>query len=1359
MSALNRLLLLLCLLPFGASSQSFVPKDLEGWQTWLLQGKPFLRCPFFANTDGADSTNRVCALPGRLSLDLTQTGGRFSQTWQTFTDSWIKLPGNQDNWPIAVTVNGMPGALVSRDNIPQIYVGVGSYSVAGQFSWSTLPESLAVADEAGLISLSLDGRKLEQVGRADSAIWLGKHRDVEVAKQMDLQVYRLLADGIPLMIETRLVLRVTGDAREEILAGALPPGIVGTALRSPLPARLEADGKLKLQVRAGTWTIQLMGRAPESLTVISLPTAQGAWPKQEIWSYRNNPRLRVAEIDGAPGVDPSQSNVPPEWRSLPSYRITAGSGVKIVEHSRGGLAQESNHLTLVRQLYLDFSHAGYTAVDDISGQMRTGWRLDMQPPFALAHASSETSDQLVTTGEPPSSTGIEIRFPAVKLATVARVNKAGGSIPATGWSERFEQVSGALILPPGHRLIAALGADQAPQAWIERWSLLDIFLVLMITALAFRFTGAGLALVAFIGTALSHQENTLLAWLLLLCLASLVLHRQVPDGRPKVVTRWLSYGALGLLLIQLVPFTVEQVRFAFYPQLADPPQLAYASTAQVRGKSADKSVAPRLTGVSAPAPPAMVAEVAVANPYGISSLATDQLRGTEAAQRYPPGALVQAGPGIPQWQYMRYAYGWSGPVEPTQTVRFVVLTPLLVALWRILGVLALVATFYWMTRNDSGLKRLAHLLIGRSVAILPLAFIILTVLTGTSSAADTPDKELLEQLKQRLSQPAPCVPTCAELVDAQVALEGSKLDISLEVSALTSLAVALPALGQHADFQSIDLDGGAVQGVYRDSSQQLWLALKPGVHHVKLTRQVASDSVTLFFPATPRRLTVLAPSWQAVGTSGSKLLGNTLQLTRRTPTGQDGATGGSERFAPFVVVQRNFNLGLNWSVVTRVERISPETGGFTLDVPLLPGESVLTGGIDTHGATQVPASFDSNAVEYQWESALTPTDTIELRAPKDKPWSEVWTFNISPLWHATFNGTPEVLPEALQPNQWTYEYYPRSGESLTIRLSRPTATAGNTIAVDEVAEVTRIGKRSSDVTLSFAYRSTQGAQRAIALPQGARMTSVKVDDTSVPPRTENGRLPLAFLPGQHQVAISWQSDAAQTAMVHAPAVDLNLASSNISTTLDVGARWVLFAGGRGVGPAILFWGELVFFMTAAVLIGLSGRTPLKAHEWLLLGLGLSTYSWFVLLLAFLWMMAIRWRLNLDVRTLQPSTFNALQVALLGLSLVAVLSLLAAIPFGLLGNPDMRIAGPGERLEGLSWFTDQTSGPLPDAWVFSLSLWWYKGAMLAWALWLALALTRWLPLAWRALNASAFWHRGLPIDGAAAGTSEPQKNAE
>jgi len=421
-----------------------------------------------------------------------------------------------------------------------------------------------------------------------------------------------------------------------------------------------------------------------------------------------------------------------------------------------------------------------------------------------------------------------------------------------------------------------------------------------------------------------------------------------------------------------------------------------------------------------------------------------------------------------------------------------------------------------------------------------------------------------------------------------------------------------------------------------------------------------------------------------------------------------------------------------------VERIAPERGGFNLEIPLLPGESVLTGGIDTNGGIRVPASFDTDAGEFTWESALSQADNFELRAPKDKPWSEVWTFRVSPMWRVAFDGTPAVLPETMQPDSWTYEYYPRAGEVLKLSVSRPAAVAGNTLAIDRVNQEIRVGKRTSDLKLNFTYRSTQGNPHSIGLPPGARLTAVSVDDKAVPLRAENGQLPLALIPGVHHVQVDWQSDDAAGVITRSPLVDLQVASSNVTTTLQVGQRWVLFAGGRGVGPAILYWGELVFFTVLALALGRSRYTPLRTHEWLLLGLGLSTFSWSVLLLVVLWMFAMRWREGLQIEVLGQGTFKFLQAALLVLSCAAALGLLMAIPYGLLARPDMRIAGAGQYFGILSWFNDQSANQLPSAWVFSVSLWWYKAAMLAWALWLAFALTRWLPFAWRALNVGSFW---------------------
>jgi hypothetical protein len=1335
---------LLWLLPLSALPQSFIPKDLEGWQSWVLQDKPFLRCPFFANTNGTQKENRVCALPGRLSLELTQSGGRFTQDWITYSAGWIPLPGNNDNWPAAVAVNGAAAAVVSRNGIPQIYMGTGTYNVTGQFLWAHRPESLAVPDQAGLISLTVDGQKIDQLDRADDAIWLGKHRDTEVAKQMDVQVYRLLTDGIPLRLDTRIVLRITGDPREEVLPAVLPSSFEATALRSPLPSRLGPDGSLRLQVRAGNWTVEMAARAPENLAKIPLAAAQRSWPKQEIWSYRSNDRLRVAVIEGAEGVDPSQANVPQEWRALPSYRVVAGGTLQIAEHNRGSLSQETNHLNLHRDLYLDFSHHGFTVVDAINGQMRTDWRLDMRPPFTLAHARLGTNDLLVTKGT-GELTGVEIRSPEIKLSALARVNKFGGTLPATGWNERFDQVNGTLTLPPGHRLLAALGADRAPGAWLEQWSLMDIFLVLLASAVAFRLFGVAYAAVAFLGIALVHQENEFVVWVFLLALVTLILFRQVPEGRFRTLSRWLNYAALAVLLMQIVPFAVEQIRFALYPQLADPgwtggPQALGVTQLAVARSNMPPPPRPAEFSPSAPEPQ----EAVVENPYGLGALIVSPLDMFERRERYAPGAMVQAGPGIPQWHYVRYDYGWTGPVDAAQTVRFVVLSPALVAIWRILGVALLIAMFWGMTRGDTDLRTIGRRLFSARALFLPLAFtaLISGTLASTSRAAETPDQSLLKELKLRLTQPSPCVPNCAETMSAHVAIEAASFEINLSVAALADVAIALPTMGQRTDPGAISVDGNTVAGAYRDVNQQLWLALKPGVHSVKIIGHLSSaDAIAVLFPQVPRGITVTAQGWDVSGIAGGKLLGNTLQLTRRQSSAREGtASQASDRFSPYARVRREFGLALDWSVITHVERIAPERGGFTLEIPLLPGESVLTAGLDTNGGTRVAASFDTDASEFTWESALTQVDNFALQAPMGKPWSEVWTFRLSPMWRVAFDGTPAVLPETVQPDNWTYEYYPRAGERLKVNVSRPAAVAGNTLAIDNVSEDILVGKRTSDSILTFTYRSTQGNQHSVGLPAGARLTGVSVDGKVVPLRAENSQVQLALIPGAHHVQVRWQSDDAESIIVRSPPIDLQVASSNVTTTLQVGQRWVLFAGGRGVGPAILYWGELAVFAVLALTLGRSRRTPLRTHEWLLLGLGLSTFSWFALLLVVVWMMAIRWREGLNVQVFGQRKFKVLQAVLMSLSLVAVFGLVLAIPYGLLASPDMRIAGAGQSFGSLSWFTDQSANQLPSAWVLSVSLWWYKTAMLAWALWLAFALTRWLPFAWRALNAGSFWEQ-------------------
>ena len=1345
-----------------AQAQSPLPKEIEGWQAWVQDGQEFLHCPFFANTDGSNESNRICAWPGRLNLELNQRGGRFTQSWVSYAESWVPLPGNLEYWPSAVTVNGVVAAVVARDGIPQIRVVAGAFTIAGSFAWAKRPESLPIPAQTGLVSLNLDGQKVEQADRPDDAVWLGKRREAEVAQQLEMQVYRLLSDGIPPTLNTHLNLQVAGDAREEVLPRVLPQGFAAMSLESELPAQIGADGRMRIQVRAGSWTVKIVARAETDLGKVAIPEAQGVWPKQEVWSYAADDRLRIAALEGGEGIDPTQANVPQEWLRYPSYRIASGGVLQINERSRGISPQEVNHLSLQRELYLDFARQGFTVIDQISGQMRNGWRMDMRSPYRLMRATNGAANLLVTEAAGAALTGVELRTPALNLGAVSRIAVPGGALPATGWNERFDHVAGTLNLPPGHRLLAAFGTDSAPGSWVERWGLLDLFLLSLTSVIAFRLLGRVYAAVTLAAITLVHQENQLLAWLILFVLLAIVSMRAAPAGWPKSLAAWVRKLLLGALLVASVPFVVTQLRFALYPQLADPG--GFAVDERTPGTSVAQLGAPLMARTAAvrqrnyaPAPnfaPPPPAPSSVPPPALEEVVVTGATRPAEPSssirlpqQPFAPATLVQAGPGVPHWRYVAYSFNWSGPVDASQTVRFLILSPWLVGAWRVLGVALLMALFVHLMRGELDLKAARQRLFAPrgAAALSVLLTLVCTLQSNPSRANTTPDTELLKDLKTRLTRPPKCVPNCAEIMAARLVLTPTSLEAGFEVAALSSVAVAMPTAGQRFDPDAITVDGAPVAGVYRDSDQQIWIALKPGAHTVKLTgRLPAADSIQLLFPQVPRVIAVSGEGWEVSGVNAGRLLGNTIELLRRRMVGHEADTArGAAQFPPYVRVRREFALDLDWSVQTKVERLAPEKGGFTLEIPLLTGESVLTNGIETNNGTKVSAAFDSGADEFEWRSGLSHSDTLTLTAAKDKPWSEVWIFNISPTWRVEFAGVPAVMPENLQSAEWSFEYFPRAGEALTLKISRPASAKGGTLAIDNVRLEYDVGKRSTNAALQFDYRSTRGDRHSVKLPAAARVTTVAVDGENVPVQMEKGELPLALLPGAHSVQINWQAEDGTTVLTRLPRVDLEVPSSNVATVVRIPAdRWVLYAGGSGIGPAILYWGELIVFFLLAAALGRTRRAPLRSYEWLILGLGLSTFSWSALLLFAVWIFAMRWREEFSVEQLSARKFNLLQVVLIVLSLAAVVSLVAAIPFGLLANPDMRIAGAGELANELSWFNDQSAGDLPTPWVLSLSLWWYKAAMLLWALWLAFALVRWLPIAWQALGTGGFWRKSL-----------------
>ena len=139
------------------------------------------------------------------------------------------------------------------------------------------------------------------------------------------------------------------------------------------------------------------------------------------------------------------------------------------------------------------------------------------------------------------------------------------------------------------------------------------------------------------------------------------------------------------------------------------------------------------------------------------------------------------------------------------------------------------------------------------------------------------------------------------------------------------MAVALPTAGQRFDPDAITVDGNSVQGVYRDSDQQIWIALTAGAHTVKLTGHLAAaDSIQLLFPQVPRAIAVSGEGWDFRASCGQTAR-EYHELLRRRVAGHDANSRRAlPQFPPYVRVRRGFAIDLDWSVNTTVERLAPK---------------------------------------------------------------------------------------------------------------------------------------------------------------------------------------------------------------------------------------------------------------------------------------------------------------------------------------------------------------------------------------------------------------------------------------------------
>jgi len=1029
-------------------------------------------------------------------------------------------------------------------------------------------------------------------------------------------------------------------------------------------------------------------------------------------------------------VDDSQTQFPEPWRQYPVYRWETSGSFGIEERMRGMGDRKPEGISISRELWLDENGRSFTFRDRITGTMQQIWRLDAKPDQMLGSVQTDDAGRLITRNPQTGASGVEIRSRELDLEATGRA-PVGRVMPATGWQADAAKAEVTLNLPPGWRLLALFGADWVEGDWLTAWSLLDLFLLLLLTLAVFRLWGIRAALLAFIGFGLAYHEPGAPRYLWLILLIPLALLRVVPQGwgrRLLVACKWVV--ALSLVLV-LVPFIGGQIQQALYPQLENVPYVyreKHTIAVYCASSAPEMNVDARIPGLT---------------PLGTAQ-ASGAIRKSAPRQiaenlQYDLKARIQTGPGVPEWEWRQVSYGWSGPVTETQSVRPVLIPAGLeraISLARVLLLLALAGVLL-------GLRRPRLPSMPPAAASAALIVFLTSLMVSPRVGAEIPDKETLETIRQRLTETSDAFPNAADIPLAALTLRDGRLTIDAEIHTATRTAVPLPIkLGDWTP-RGVRVNGEP-QSVLRRNDGFLWLVLPEGTHQVRIDGLLAAVSEWQWsWKLSPRHIVIDAPGWLSSGVKPGGIPERQVFFTREARTSGDAA---AEYDRPNVrvlaAVERRLELGLVWGVNSSVSRLSAGGGAVSLRIPLLPGENVITPGVNVRDGF-IEARLGAGQNQFTWSSEIDVRERIEITSRENDTWIEHWILTASPVWNVEFSGLAPIFDDG--DSALTPHWRPWPGEGVTLEISRPEAIAGATVTVDRAHYEITPGKRQRTASLKFSARSTLGEEFPIQIPPGAQASSLTSNGRNIPIRRDGSRVILPLTPGAQEVVLNWTEDLPLDFQTRAGEVRLPAETANIKTTLRVpDDRWVLWTTGPLRGPAVRFWVILAGALLAAFVLGRLPASPLRSYEWMLLAIGLTQIPLPFALIVVAWLFVLAWRGGDSYPKLQHWLHHLLQLCIAFITLVALGIFIGVVAEGLLGNPEMFIRGNGSSPFTLNWFEAGSDGLLTQPGYLSISIWWYRLFMLLWALWLASSLIRWLTWGWRQFNAGGCVRRNPTV---------------
>ena len=1302
-----------------------IPKSLQDWEAWVLDGVKEKKCPIEFQANRA-----VCSYPTQIDIYLKKGVLEFKMMVAIFKDKdTVELPSAYQNWVKDITVDGKPTPVLG-DKKAMVYLQEGEHTIEGKIVFKERPKYLQLPSNMALVTLYKDGERIPSPKvDTQSRVWLTQNQESSNAKgTLSVSIYRKLMDGHPMKMQTNLHFRVSGKMRSVLLDGVVLDGFYPSALLGGLDAKITKDKKLEVEVKAGEWILNIDSFSPTNISKLTIPKHNFKYANQETLSLQTDASYRTIEILNAQSIDSSQSNIPKEWKSLPLYRLEENKLLTIKELYKSAKQQQKNEFELKREIWLDFDGLGYSIKDNITANISKVKRLESLGSFELGSLSINSKPMLINTLNNSQHKGVELREQKLQIEASSRYEQNISSLPVNGWSEEFNRVTTSLNLPPAWRVFASFGSDsQSSKSWIKKWDLMDIFLVLLLSIAIYQLFGLTWSVLAtFFLIILWHESDApTVVWLWILALVALI--RVLEEGRMKKFLQLLFAISSIFVLLNVLQFSVYKIRTTLYPQLE---RQSYVSG-------------------SFPTLPSVIGESSMVYPskrYGGRKKVSNYIKQEDnqllLQNKIDPNAIVQTGEGTPTWNWTRHTFYWQSTVGLDDKLEIWFITPTMTKILNILnivGMLFLVWMFLQEFLKTYKPKEKGNLAMNQSLKAL--LFISLMVWTPQNLKADEiPSTALLNELKDKLLEAPPCLPHCASIEQMEIFVKEDRLFVDMTLSA--GADVSVPILGNRDIWlpEKVSVNESNKSYLQLDKQGDLWVMLRKGVHRVELEGTIKGSNQIMLSSRLPihnlntQKNDLNSTLWTI--NSDQKSYIELINVDKKSTSSREKKKSAIE---PMVEVTRTFYFGLRWYVDTEVKLLNNIDKPYTLHYNLLKNESVLNKEIEVDNG-QATLHLRNSHKNYQWRSSLPITSQLALKASKQNQITEKWKMDISSMWNITYQGL-ESEKQISQNNLLMPTFRPWGSEILTLKIEPIKAVRGKSLTIESShLEITQ-SQRYRDLTLMLKVQSSRAQQYIIGLENVKKLTSLKIDNVNYYLKIENNQLSIPLKGKTQTVVIKWKEEAETQNHYKFSKIDLNRESVNSKISLNLPEnRWVLWTDGPLLGPAVLLWGVLLSIFIFALILGRIKGSPLKVSDWLLLGLGVSTSSVMMMIPIVAWIFLLRYKEQQE-KTLQGRMRNTIQVFIVLFTFVALVTLVGAVSMGLLGNPDMMIKGNGSYGSygfTLNWYSDRVAESLAQPTVISVSMWYYRALMLLWAIWISLSLIGWLKWSWGLFSKGDMW---------------------